>query len=72
MGVAFDPARDMLPEDAATEIIENIGNGPVHFVGEAIRAAAARIWPADRRAAVQAMSASTRAFTRHRVASPPD
>ena len=52
---------------AAREIIENIGNGPTHFVGEASRAAAARIWPVDRRAAVEAMSAATRSFARHRA-----
>jgi hypothetical protein len=28
---------------------------------------AARIWPGDRRAAVEAMSAATRAFAQHRV-----
>ncbi len=67
MGVAFDPRRDMLPADAAREIIENIGNGPTHFVGDATRAAAARLWPGDRRAAVTAMSASTRAFAQHRA-----
>ncbi len=67
MGVKFDPRRDLLPEDAAREIIENIGNGPTHFVGEANRAAAARIWPGDRRAAVEAMSAATKAFAQHRV-----
>jgi len=67
MGVAFDPHRDLLPEDAASEIIDNIGNGPTHFVGHAARAAAARIWPTDRRAAVAAMSASTRAFAQHRA-----
>ena len=67
MGVAFDPRRDLLPADAAREIIENIGNGPTHFVGDANRAAAARVWPGDRRAAVVAMSAATQAFARHRV-----
>ena len=30
-------------------------------------AAAARVWPGDRRAAVVAMSAATQAFARHRV-----
>jgi short-subunit dehydrogenase len=66
MGVAYDPARDLLPEDAAREIIENIGNGPTHVVGESNRASAARVWPMDRRLAVEAMSASTRAFATQR------
>jgi short-subunit dehydrogenase len=66
MGVAYDPARDLLPEDAAREIIENIGNGPTHVVGESNRASAARVWPVDRRLAVEAMSASTRAFATQR------
>jgi short-subunit dehydrogenase len=61
-GISYDPERDLLPAEAAREIIENIGNGPVHLVGETVRASAARIWPADRAAAVAAMSASTRAF----------
>ena len=67
MGVAFDPRRDLLPADAAREIIENIGNGPTHFGGDANRAAAARVWPGDRRAAVVAISAATQAFARQRV-----
>lgn len=67
MGVEFDPRRDMLPEDVAREIIENIGNGPVHVVGEANRASASRLWPVDRRAAVEAMSASARVFATERA-----
>ena len=34
MGIAYDPATVMLSEDVAREIIENIGNGPIHSVGE--------------------------------------
>jgi len=62
-GVTYDPERDLLPNEAAQEIIENIRNGPVHFVGDTVRASAARMWPVGRTAAVEAMSASTRAFT---------
>jgi short-subunit dehydrogenase len=40
MGVGFDPQSDMLAEDVATEIIDNIGNGPTHIVGERNRALA--------------------------------
>jgi short-subunit dehydrogenase len=67
MGVPFNPDADLLPEDAASEILDNIGNGPVHVVGATNRANAARIWTVDRRAAVEAMSASTRAFASQRV-----
>jgi short-subunit dehydrogenase len=67
MGVAFNPERDLRPDDAAQEILDNIGNGPVHVVGAANRANADRIWTVDRRAAVEAMSASTRAFATQRV-----
>jgi uncharacterized protein len=71
MGVEYDPARDMRPEEVALEIIENIGNGPTHVVGEANRARAAGIWPADRRLAVEAMSAATRQFATGRTAHGP-
>ena len=30
----YDPQSQMLSEEVAREIIENIGNGPVHVVGE--------------------------------------
>jgi uncharacterized protein len=61
-GITYDPERDLLPDEAAREIIENTTSGPVHFVGDTVRASAARMWPAGRTAAVEAMSASTRAF----------
>jgi short-subunit dehydrogenase len=67
MGVAFNPERDLRPDDAAEEILDHIGNRPVHVVGAANRANAARIWTVDRRAAVEAMSAATRAFATQRV-----
>lgn len=67
MGVAFDPARGMLPDDVASEIIDNIGNGPTYVVGAANRESAARLWPVDRRAAVEAMSESARVFATRRV-----
>jgi short-subunit dehydrogenase len=67
MGVAYDPEHDLLPEDVAREIIENIGNGPTQVVGESNRASAKQIWTVDRRAAVEAMSASAQAFAVDRV-----
>ena len=45
MGFDYDPASHMLPEDVAREIIENIGNGPVHVVGENNRAPRRRSGP---------------------------
>jgi short-subunit dehydrogenase len=38
LGVEYDPESDMLAEDAASEIIEAIGKGPTHVVGDANRA----------------------------------
>ena len=64
MGVAFDPDRDMMPADAAKEIIDNIGNGPVHVVGEANCAAASHVWTVDRRSLVEVMSAASTQFAR--------
>jgi short-subunit dehydrogenase len=61
-GITYDPEHDLLPGAAAREIVENVGNGPLYFVGDTVRASAARMWPTDRKAAVEAMSASTRAF----------
>ncbi len=66
MGVAFDPARDMTSEDAAAEIIENIGNGPTYVVGENNRAIASHVWTVDRRALVQMMSAASTDFSTQR------
>lgn len=67
MGVSYDPEHDMLPEDVAREIIENIGNGPTHVVGESNRVSANQIWTVDRRTAVEALSAKTQAFASDRV-----
>ena len=69
MGVAYNPDRDMLPGEVAQEILDNIGDGPVHVVGAANRDSAKRIWTIDRRAAVEAMSASSQAFATQRVGS---
>ena len=49
----------MLSEDVAREIIENIGNGPVHVVGENNRAVASQVWTIDRRTLVEMMSAAS-------------
>ena len=68
MGIAYDPAAHMLSEDVAREIIENIGNGPVHVVGENNRAAASAVWTIDRRSLVEMMSAATLDFVSRRNA----
>jgi len=53
------PDTVMLPEDAAREIIENIGNGPTYAVGEKNRAMASMVWTADRRTLVELMTAAS-------------
>jgi short-subunit dehydrogenase len=68
MGIEYDPAAHMLSEDVAREIIENIGNGPVHVVGENNRAAASAIWTIDRRALVEMMSTASLDFASRRNA----
>jgi len=66
MGIEYDPAAHMLSEDVAREIIENIGNGPVHVVGENNRAASAAIWTIDRRSLVEMMSIASLDFASRR------
>jgi short-subunit dehydrogenase len=66
MGVAFDPDLDMLPADAAREIIDNIGNGPVYVVGDANRAVAQQVWTVDRRTFVELLSAGSTHFVSRR------
>jgi short-subunit dehydrogenase len=61
MGVIPDD-QTMAPGDVASEIIDNIGNGPVYVVGESNRAIAAQIWTVDRRTLVEMMSAASRHF----------
>jgi uncharacterized protein len=61
MGVVPD-GQTMAPGDVATEIIDNIGNGPVYVVGESNRAIAAHVWTVDRRALVEMLSAASRHF----------
>jgi short-subunit dehydrogenase len=61
MGVVPDD-QTMQPSAVATEIIDNIGNGPVYVVGESNRAVASHIWTIDRRALVEMMSAASRHF----------
>jgi uncharacterized protein len=68
MGVEYDPQAHMLSEDVANEIIENIGNGPVHVVGENNRAAASAVWTIDRRSLVEMMSAASLDFAARRNA----
>lgn len=66
LGVEYDPQRHMLSEDVAREIVENIGNGPVHVVGEKNRAVASQVWTIDRRALVEMMSAASIDFASRR------
>ena len=66
MGVDYDPQTQMLSEDVAREIIENIGNGPVHVVGENNRAVASQVWTIDRRSLVEMMSAASMDFASRR------
>jgi short-subunit dehydrogenase len=68
MGIEYDPAAHMLSEDVAREIIENIGNGPVHVVGDNNRAAASAVWTIDRRSLVEMMSAASLDFASRRNA----
>jgi short-subunit dehydrogenase len=67
MGIEYDPAAHMLSEDVAREIIENIGDGPVHVVGENNRAAASAVWTIDRRSLVEMMSAASLDFASRRA-----
>jgi short-subunit dehydrogenase len=67
MGFEYDPQMHMLPEDVAREIIENIGNGPVHVVGETNRAVASQVWTIDRRTLVEMMSAASLDFASRRA-----
>ena len=66
MGVDYDPAAHMRSEDVALEIIDNIGNGPVHVVGENNRAMAQQIWTVDRRTLVEMISAASTEFASSR------
>ena len=59
MGVPYDPETQMLSEDVAREIVENIGNGPIHVVGENNRTMASQVWTTDRRTLVELMSAAS-------------
>jgi short-subunit dehydrogenase len=67
LGIEYDPSAHMLSEDVAREIIENIGNGPVHVVGENNRAAASAVWTIDRRALVEMMSTASLDFASRRT-----
>jgi short-subunit dehydrogenase len=66
MGVDYDPQAQMSSEDVAREIVENIGNGPVHVVGEHNRAVASQVWTIDRRALVELMSMASSDFAARR------
>lgn len=62
MGVERDEAAQMTAEDVAREIVEHIGDGPVHVVGEHNRAVASQVWPIERRALVEMMSIASKDF----------
>jgi short-subunit dehydrogenase len=66
LGYEYDPQSHMLPEDAAREIVENIGNGPVYVIGENNRAVASQVWTIDRRSLVEMMSAASTDFAARR------
>ena len=66
MGVEYDPAAHMRSEDVACEIIDNVGSGPVHVVGENNRAIAQQIWTVDRRTLVEMISAASTEFASNR------
>jgi uncharacterized protein len=66
MGIEYDPAAHMRSEDVAREIIENIGNGPVHVVGDNNRAAASTVWTIDRRSLVEMMTLASTDFASKR------
>jgi uncharacterized protein len=66
MGIEYDPQSHMLSEDVAREIIANIGNGPVHVVGENNRAVASQVWTIDRRSLVELMSTASIDFASRR------
>jgi short-subunit dehydrogenase len=68
MGVTYDAATQMLSEDVAREIVENIGNGPVHVVGENNRAASSAVWTIDRRSLVEMMTIASTDFANKREA----
>jgi uncharacterized protein len=68
MGIKYDPQSHMLPDDVAREIIENIGDGPVHVVGDNNRAVASQVWTIDRRSLVEMMSAASIDFASRREA----
>jgi short-subunit dehydrogenase len=66
MGIEYDPNAQMLSDDVAREIVENVGNGPVHVVGENNRAVASQVWTIDRRTLVEMMSAASAGFAASR------
>lgn len=62
LGVTHDPNIDMPSEDAAREILKNIGNGPVHVVGDLNRMAASHVWTVERRDLVNMLTAASLHF----------
>jgi short-subunit dehydrogenase len=72
LGVPYDPATMMLSDDAAREIVENIGNGPTYPVGESNRTMASMIWTVDRKTLVEMTSAASIDFAAKQGTAVPD
>lgn len=66
MGVEYVPATQMTSDDVAREILEHVGDGPVHVVGENNRAVASQVWTIDRRPLVEMMSTASADFAARR------
>jgi hypothetical protein len=62
MGVEYDAHAHMRSDEVAREIVEHVGDGPVHVVGENNRAVASQVWTIDRRALVEMMSLASADF----------
>jgi short-subunit dehydrogenase len=64
MGVRFDPARDMTPEDVAREIVGNIGQGPTRVIAkqDSGLGALAGPWGAFRQSALAVVGAAMKGF----------
>jgi short-subunit dehydrogenase len=61
LGVEYDPDTDMMPDEVARQILDNIANGPAYVVGEANRALGGG-WLDYRRAGMAAVSEAMRVF----------
>jgi short-subunit dehydrogenase len=64
LGIAFDPNRDMTPEDVAAEIMDNIANGPTRVVANVSFGIGpmAKPWSEFRKTALDTMIEAVRKF----------